>query len=713
MTIESRTMFLRKDEAILREEAQRLRLGSWVRLGLGFVALLVFTIELLVGEVAMSVFTMRAVCAGVLTLASALYIFGYSKPAISRNLPFAVTALDVSVVTGIMWSYAIGAPLSFTVSYTLFGLYFVAVILTALQHDPMLSVFAGVLSLVEYAVFFTWYRYQGAGDIGFLSFRFGIPIIFLASGVVAATLISWKNLRTFKEIVSSEIRYHEVVDRLPEMLFTMDRRGNFLWSNKAVKPILGITPPELLLRNIREFLVKPDSLQLEGETVRGTFEMRDTSGQKRFVDCALRKIDGNGERASWEGLITDTTDREAALAQREEMASRLFTYQKMESLGTLASGMAHDFNNTLQTVNDLVGMVVRDSQEAETRQRMDLISESLADARFLVSELFALGRKQPLNYTTVNLTSFFQNIVPFFNKQLGQRYSVEFKGSKEQLWIQGDADYLKRIFQNLVGNARDAMPGGGTVIIECKSVREKGRPNTVLIRVSDTGTGIPKDLSERVFDPFFTTKKPGKGTGLGLAMVRQIVTLHNGRVSIEKPDGFGTVFQIELPGIDKEDLDLDTKQIMLNRLPTRVLLLEDDVKIRDILKIFIKGMGYPVCEASNKLEAVSELQKYQDDCQVVIMDWKLGNEDPHKVIKALRAINRFLVVIVVSGYPPKQKSIDAMRIHKWFTKPYDKNMIDLEIQRALYRSSKALEKSGDTTRSRISGDTTAQQKVRA
>lgn len=710
MTIESRALFLRKDEAILREEAQRLRMGSWVRLGMAIAAILVFAAGYLVNDVPVGVLVMRMGAAGILALVSALFIFGYSKPQINRNLPFAFTALDVSVVTGIMWSYALGAPLSFTVAFSLVGVYFIAIGLTALQHDIALSFFSGLLAIVEYTVFFMWYRLQGAGDIGLFSVRFGVPLLLLCAATITAAIISWMNFKTFKEIVSSEVRYHEVVDRLPEMLFTMDRRGNFLWSNRAVKTILGILPQELLMRNIKEFMVKPDALRLEGGTVRGTFELQDAAGKRRFVDCTLRKIESSGEHASWEGLITDTTDREAALAQREEMANRLFTYQKMESLGTLAGGMAHDFNNILQTVNDLVGMVVHQSKEPETRQRMDLISETLADAKFLVSELFALGRKQPLNYTTVNLTSFFQSITALMDKQLGPRYTVQFKGPKEPVWIQGDSDYLKRIFQNLIGNSRDAMPDGGTITIQCHSIHEKGRPNTVVIRVSDSGTGIPSDLAERVFDPFFTTKKPGKGTGLGLAMVRQIVNLHNGRVSIERPGDQGTVFRIELPEIEREDLDLDTKQIMLNRLPTRVLLLEDDLKIRDILKIFVKGMGYPVAEASTKTEAVVELQKYRDDCHVVIMDWKLGNEDPHTVIKALRAINSSLVVIVVSGYPPKQKSIEAMRIHKWFTKPYDKNMIDLEIQRALYRNTKSDRLDTDRIKK---DDTTSQQKVKA
>jgi len=363
----------------------------------------------------------------------------------------------------------------------------------------------------------------------------------------------------------------------------------------------------------------------------------------------------------------------------------------MESLSTLASGMAHDFNNILQTVNDIVGTVQKESSETDTKRRMELISETMVDAKFLISELLALGRKQPLNYTTVNLCSFFGTVAPFFQEQLGANYRVNFQSQHDQLWIQGDPDYLKRIFQNLVGNSRDAMPGGGTISIDCSAQHEDGKLRTVVIRFSDSGTGIPHDITERVFDPFFTTKKPGKGTGLGLALVRQIVSLHNGRVTVEKTGSSGTTFRIEIPEVEKEDFDLDTKHIMLNRQSSTVLLLEDDAKIREILKIFVSGCGYPVCEASNRSEALSQLRKHVDDCQVLIMDWKLGTDDPHEVIRAAREVKKNLIVIVVSGYPPRQKSIEAMGIYKWVTKPYDKNLIDLEIQRALYRQERPAE----------------------
>ena len=469
------------------------------------------------------------------------------------------------------------------------------------------------------------------------------------------------------------------------MLFTLDANGNFIWANMVSASIIGVPAKVLPGRNIRSFLSHPDNFRLDANGVKGTFGITDLNGNEKFVDCIIQPVVEDDDVSAFDGIISDVTDREKAISQREEMVQRLFQYQKMESLGMLASGMAHDFNNILQTVNDLSAIILRDSKEEETRRRIELINETMVDARFLVSELFALGRKKPLDYRHVNLNNLMEQIVPQFSRQLGPNYLLTLETPEETLWLEGDPDHLKRIFQNLVGNARDAMPEGGNITISCEMVMRTSSEGVIHIRVADTGTGIPQELSEKVFDPFFTTKKPGKGTGLGLALVRRIVMLHNGTITIEKSGYEGTTFLIELPLSDEWELDSDTKALMMNRLPAAVLLLDDDRKIRDVLKIFLREFKYSVLEASDGGEALDTLRKNSETCSVLIMDWKLGNENPHQVIRSLRSVRKDLIVIVVSGYPPQENSIEKMKITRWFTKPYDRNLLDIEIQRALHR----------------------------
>jgi two-component system cell cycle sensor histidine kinase/response regulator CckA len=228
------------------------------------------------------------------------------------------------------------------------------------------------------------------------------------------------------------------------------------------------------------------------------------------------------------------------------------------------------------------------------------------------------------------------------------------------------------------------MSGKGIITVECAAERREEEIGNIMIKFQDTGSGIPVELKEKIFDPFFTTKKPGKGTGLGLALARRIVTLHNGRIWVEKSDSRGTTFRIEIPECEQTGSILDTKSILLNRLNSTILLLDDDPKIREILKFFLHDLKYRVFETSNLSEAKAILEKEAEVCSTLVMDWKLSNDNPHDVITTLRGINPNLIVIVVSGYPADGKRVKELNIARWFTKPYDKNRLDFEIQKNLY-----------------------------
>lgn len=683
MSIETQKNFLGKTQTLLMTEIQSEKWLSYVRLSIAGVYLIVALFGFLIGTTSKISFIVQIISIGVLISYSSYYLLHYYRRFFHGYLVYILISMDVAVITAILWSYNLNGPGSVSLIGAAFGAYFVAITFTSLHHRTSLSLFCGALSILGYSLVFFSSNTSMSISLGLQDYF--TRIILLMTVASLGGIVSRNNSRTIKQVVSSEVKYHNLVHRLPEMLCTLDKQGNFLWSNMASNVILGVPSKVLPGQNIRNFMVNSDSFKLDRGGIKGTFEILDFNGNHKFADCVIQQAEEGGS-AVFEGTITDVTDRELAISQREEMVSRLFQYQKMESLGTLASGMAHDFNNILQTVNDITATVERDSKEPETVKRMELINETMADARFLISELLALGRKKPLDYKALNLKSFLSTIASHFAKQLGPNYSITLEASDIPLWVQGDPDYLKRVFQNLFGNARDAMPEGGSITISVSNVNEDEGNGIAVIKVRDTGTGIAPELVEKIFDPFFTTKKPGKGTGLGLALVRRIVTLHSGTVFVEKTGYEGTVFRIELPVSDENVFENDTKSILLNRYSSTVLLLDDDPKIRDVLKFFLKELKYIVYESSNCEEAMRKLKSNFESCHVLIMDWKVGNEDPHHIIKTLREIKKDLIVIVVSGYPPQQKSIESMQIHKWFTKPYDKNQLDIEIQRALHKS---------------------------
>ncbi len=684
MSFETQKKYLGKTQTIIMADVQSERGLSWVRLIIAGLYGTITLLGLLLDKTSTAAFIVQAIVVILLASYSCYYLFNRNWQTKKGSFVFVLTFLDVLVITLILWSYYLDNSGLSVVTSALYGAYFMAITFTTLHHRSSLSIFCGILSVIGYSILYFFFANKGM-PLSVIVLDYTVRILLLVIVASLGSIVSRNNSKTIQQVVTSEIKYHNLVHRLPEMLFTLDSNGNFLWSNIASHAILGIPAKVLVGRNIRSFLANPDSLKLDRSGVKGTFEIHDFSSNRKFVDCVIQAAVEENGNAAFEGLMSDVTDRELAISQREEMVNRLFQFQKMESLGTLASGMAHDFNNILQTVNDITTQVDRESEEPLTKDRMKLINETMADARFLISELFALGRKKPLDYRNINLVNFFNKIIPQLANQLGPNYSVHLEILDETLWIQGDPDYLKRVFQNLIGNARDAMPEGGRITVSCSLEKEQDS-GMVSIRVSDTGTGIPPELTEKIFDPFFTTKKPGKGTGLGLALVRRIVMLHNGSIQVEKSGYQGTVFKIDIPRSDDTEYENDTKVLLLNRQCPGILLLDDDLKIREVLKIFLKEFKYPVFEASNSEEALRRMNINQNMIEVVIMDWKLGNENPHSFIKAIRNIKNDVIIFVVSGYPPHHKSIEEMCIQKWFTKPYDRNQLDIEIQKALHRT---------------------------
>ncbi len=619
-------------------------------------------------------------------LYNGMFLFESQRRPISRFITFLSSFFDVTIITVFMWTFYSAGLSPKWIHFAFFPAYFIVIGFTALHNQESLSFFTGLLSVLAYCLFcIVALPLSNYGLKEWILYYMPGLIMLLIASLISG-LISRNNQRSIEKIAASEGRFSNVGTTLPLILFKVDKKGKILWAKALSEEKFGRTIDNMVGKHIQNFFEDTVKISLDGLPLQGTFKVKDISNGMKYVDLIIRA--DKEKNNTFEGNMVDVTDRELAISQREEMEQRLFQYKKMESLGTLASGMAHDFNNILQTVTDITDRVKGETKEIKTRQEMNLIAETLTDARFLISELLALGRKKPLNYNQLNIAKFLREVVPHFTDQIGDLYDVALNIHEDHLWIQADPDYLKRIFQNLFGNARDAMPEGGIISIECFLAENEGGDKTVVIRFSDTGVGIPPAIAEKIFDPFYTTKKKGKGTGLGLALVRRIVSLHKGVVFVEKSDSQGTTFRIEIPESSETSIDVDTKAVLVNRVSTTVLILDDDPKMCNILEFFLTELSYKTLQASLVEEGLRVLKENLDECRVLIMDWKLGEKNPHEVITRFRELKPDLIIIVVSGYQPLHKSIKKMNIFRWLTKPYDKNRLDLEIQKALYLASR-------------------------
>lgn len=669
------------------------RVTGIVRLAVAFVSTVLALLAFLLGRLTALGLAMVLFASAAVVAANVLRFQRLRKGRPRTRIgPHLLVSVDLLFIASVAW-FCCGRSHGATPHLLLLGGSCVAIGLASLYRMPSTSLLAGGLAVAAYVLFQMLRVAQGL--VPLLS---ALQELAIAASLIGLSAILARNmsgyLRSMVQSVASDThRYHTLLAHLPEILYALDNHGRISWASEATETLFGVHPAHLYGRRIDEILELALDLTIPEQGISGTYRVREDVAEDMTVECRLWPARRGGDVA-WEGYMTDVTDRERAVAQREEMMNRLFQYQKMESLGTLAGGMAHDFRNVLQTVSDAVESVIRDTGEAHTREEMTRATSALSDARFLVSELLSLGTKDALNYDAIDMRRFLEECVPALRERVGPQCEVLLTVGEGHLAVLGDHEHLRRVLLNLVSNARDAMEGKGSISIDCRRgdrSRNSASGETeqaVVLRVSDDGPGIPEELVRRIFDPFVSTKESGKGTGLGLALVQHLIILHHGTIDVEKTGPEGTVFRMTFPAADQLEIDNDTRWMQSTRQRTRVLLVDDDPKIREVLHVFLRDLKYDVGEAQNLVEAMADLRAHRDTCRVVVMDWKLNADSAEDVIRELRRIRPDLVTIVVSGYAPKEAKIRKLGIHRWFTKPYDKNLLDIEIQRALYLASR-------------------------
>ncbi len=669
----------RRETAVQIAETKSERIVSSIRIVLSIIGIILVFFLSTSERVPFDIGSLQLLVAVLVIIYSSLFFSFPQDTPLNIYISFISSFFNVTVITAVLWTAVLAGMPPVTVHLVFFPLYFLVIGFAYLHNRFGLSIFTGVIAFFEYFLLCTLVFEPLVEDILYIFLPSGTGLVFLS---VIGEMVLYNNVRSVKILDQSEERYTNILNRLPIMTFTLDQDFRFKWTNSASVTEFGIHAEDLINVPVTDFLEGfPLNRVIERERYRGTFLIKKFTQEKMYADCMIQKTVVDG-KTRWEGSMTDVTDRELSMGQREEMSNRMYQYKKTQSLGTLASGMAHDFNNILQTVNDISEQISKETDEENTKAKIETISESLADASFLISELLDIGRKRPLNKEVMDIGAFLKDIGEYYKSVLGNSFMVDVVLTNTDLMVNGDRNYLKRVFQNLFSNAKDAMPEGGTIKIEVGK-EELSTGSYAVISFSDTGTGIPESLMDKIFDPFFTTKKKGKGTGLGLAMVKKVVQLHNGMISIPVSNSAGTVFRIELPlAEDVRDSDSGLS-LPENRIDTSVIILDDDPKIRSILSFFLSDLSYKVYECGNSSECVMMLKRHSDECTTLIMDWKIEEEDPAEVIESVRSIKEDIIIFVVSGYQENTEMVKRYGITKWFMKPYDKNHLDYAIQRAL------------------------------
>jgi len=352
-------------------------------------------------------------------------------------------------------------------------------------------------------------------------------------------------------------------------------------------------------------------------------------------------------------------------AERKQLEDQLRQAQKMEAIGQLAGGVAHDFNNVLAVIQCNAELALMNAEEipAVVRENLTQITAASERAASLIRQLLAFSRKQAMRLQPVNLVDVIDNLTKMLKRIIGEDILLQCTHHRHVPYIQGDVAMMEQILFNLVVNARDAMPQGGDLLISTKKLHVgseyipsgSGIPpgDFICLRIRDTGCGIAPENLPRIFEPFFTTKEAGKGTGLGLATVYGIVKQHGGWVRVSSRVGKGTIFRIFLPSIDPTAISAVSPEIATasQRGSERILLVEDDASVRLATCRLLASFGYQVIEAASGREALEIWRNQEAAIDLLLTDLVLpGGVMGRELADELRKQKPRLKVVFVSGY---------------------------------------------------------------
>jgi PAS domain S-box-containing protein len=348
---------------------------------------------------------------------------------------------------------------------------------------------------------------------------------------------------------------------------------------------------------------------------------------------------------------------------RKQLEAQLLQAQKMEAIGQLAGGVAHDFNNILAAMMmNLAFLRASLRPGPEAISILQELEKGAERAATLTRQLLLFGRRQMMQRKQLDLNEVVFGMLKMLRRLLGEHVEIIWKGSSDAVWVEGDIGMLEQVVLNLCVNARDAMPKGGhlTITTEIRAVGEReaqkfpdGRCGSfICLSVKDTGTGMDEATLRRIFEPFFTTKQMGKGTGLGLATVYGIVRQHRGWIDVESKLEVGTTFRVFLPGSRPNLEPITSAMPELSREGNETILVaEDDETVRNVIHLSLQRLGYTVISAANGLEALKKWEQYGGVMDVLLADMVMpGGMTGLELAERLRSLKPRLKVIISSGY---------------------------------------------------------------
>jgi PAS domain S-box-containing protein len=528
------------------------------------------------------------------------------------------------------------------------------------------------------------------------------PIRSAAGWIVGASKTArdiTESKRTQKALDQEIEERQRIFETSQDLILVTDTAGNFVQVSPSSRTILGYEPSEMVGRSAVEF-IHPDDL----DNTRSEMRSARRGQQMRNFEARYRHKDGRVVDLNWTGTWSEPVRRHffigRDLTEKQAAEAQFRQAQKMDAVGQLTGGVAHDFNNILTVITGTIGILgdaVADRPELASIAK--LIDDAAERGAQLTKHLLAFARKQPLQPRDVDVNALAMEAAKLLHPTLGAQIEVSPKLSEDAWSALADPNQLTTAILNLALNARDAMPHGGKITLETRNVYlDEGYAsihsdiavgNYVMIAVSDTGTGISPENLERVFDPFYTTKDVGKGTGLGLSMVFGFVKQSGGHVKIYSEVGHGTSVKLYLPrstGLQETAGEAEASANVRGGNET-ILVVEDDALVRKYVITQIASLGYGTLQAANAAEAL-KLVESGVPIDLLFTDVIMpGGMNGPKLVEAATQLRPALRVLFTSGYTENaivhHGRLDAGVL--LLTKPYRKPELARMIRVALSR----------------------------
>ncbi|BET69211.1 hypothetical protein ASA1KI_41290 [Opitutales bacterium ASA1] len=521
----------------------------------------------------------------------------------------------------------------------------------------------------------------------------------------AGELLAQRVAERTAALAESERRHRTLLDNLQGMAYRCraDDAWTMEFASEGSLALIGYAPTDLVGGSVAYGdRVHPDDADRVWDSFQSAlaarnpcqvqYRVRHADGSWRWVWEQGRGVyDESGSPVAIEGYITDVTERVRLEQQRNRT-------QRLESIGTLAGGIAHDLNNALAPILAGVGLLTR--RDPEENEIIDTIDESARRGAAMVKRLLTFARGDEGQRTTLQPAALLRDMERIMRSTFPKNIEIRMEIAADCPSIVGDPTQLHQVILNLCVNARDAMPDGGTVTLACfrrddtshdapldTSAAHASPSGWTVLRVSDTGPGIPSEILDRIFDPFFTTKPPDKGSGLGLSTVLGITRAHGGFVDVSTEPGHGAVFSVHLPALT--DASSAVAGVQRPRDTgghgETILFVDDEAAVRTIVARVLERLGYTPLVAAGAHEALALLDAHRAQVSALVTDLNMPQIDGLALVRIVRARTKDLPVVVASGHldDAAQTALAALGVRHTLGKPFTPDLLAETLRCAL------------------------------